>query len=158
MRAGGISPAPTPEIVFTGLAEGCTGPAGKPRILLAEDSEINRRVGFLMLERLGHEITMVYDGMEALKAQMANPFDLIFMDCMMPEMDGYASTRAIREWEKTNPGRVPIVACTANVTRGEIGKCLAAGMDDFLAKPYMLGNLRKMVEKWAKPGYLAPVG
>jgi CheY-like chemotaxis protein len=89
---------------------------------------------------------------------MASPFDLIFMDCMMPEMDGYASTRAIREWEKANPGRVPIVACTANVTRGETGKCLAAGMDDFLSKPYILADLKKMVEKWTKPGYLAPVG
>jgi CheY-like chemotaxis protein len=130
----------------------------KPRILLAEDSEINRRVGYLMLERLGHEITMVVDGVEALRALAANPFDLIFMDCMMPEMDGYDCARAIREREKKNGSRVPIVACTANVTRGEIGKCLAAGMDDFLGKPYMLADLKKMVEKWAKPAYLAPGG
>ena len=122
----------------------------QPRILLAEDNLVNQKVGIRMLEKMGCHVTLAVDGVEALKIAMTESFDLILMDCMMPEMDGYAATSAIRVQEKETGKHISIVACTANAFKDEVEKCEAAGMDDFLAKPYKPDTLKAMVTKWVK--------
>jgi signal transduction histidine kinase/DNA-binding response OmpR family regulator len=124
-------------------------PLFHPEVLLAEDNEVNQAVGVRMLENLGCRVTVVANGLEALKMRFTAHFDLVLMDCMMPEMDGYEATRAIRERELEIGNRVPIVACTANVNQEEIQKCSEVGMDDFLSKPYKPLKLKAMLEKWA---------
>jgi signal transduction histidine kinase/DNA-binding response OmpR family regulator len=128
-----------------------------PRVLLAEDNPVNQKVAARLLEKLGCKVVVVADGEAALRTSQEGGFDLVLMDCMMPVMDGYASARAIRAQEGTEGPRLPIIACTANVTQEEIGKCREAGMDDFLGKPYRPELLKAMVEKWASPGPEAAV-
>jgi CheY-like chemotaxis protein len=122
-----------------------------PRVLLAEDNPVNQKVGRQMLEKMGYHVTLAKDGREALDIAVSEVFDLILMDCMMPEMDGFASSRAFRDRESSAGRRTPIVACTANVNPEEFQKCLDAGMDDFLGKPYRPEALRRMMEKWVRP-------
>jgi CheY-like chemotaxis protein len=119
-----------------------------PRILLAEDNEVNQMVGIRMLENLGCVVTLAPDGLMALKLATKESFDLILMDCLMPEMDGYEAAAAIRMREHETGKHVPIVACTANASQHELQKCLTAGMDDLLTKPYKPENLKTIVEKW----------
>ena len=114
-------------------------PAGL-RVLLAEDNAVNQRVATRMLERLGCVVTHAADGEAAVAAWQHGSFDVILMDCQMPELDGYAAAREIRRLE--GPGdRVRIVALTANAEAGDRERCLAAGMDDYLAKPLRGGEL-----------------
>ena len=136
------------------LSRGHAGPAGSVspitnvpptvsgtplQILLAEDHEINRRLAILMLEKLGHHVDFVNNGLEALEIVQRVPYDVVLMDCQMPVMDGYAATRAIRtaeaEHRVVGSRRLRIIAMTANAMRGDREKCLAAGMDDYIAKP-----------------------
>ena len=124
-----------------------------PRILMAEDNPINQMVGRRMLEKLGCAVRMAADGEEALRALGEGDYDLILMDCVMPVMDGYAAARAIRAREGESGKRVPLIACTANVTQEEILRCHDAGMDDFIGKPYRPEKLKAIVAKWAKGGY-----
>ena len=116
------------------------------RVLLAEDNPVNRHVGQAMLERLGLSVCFAENGEEALRLASREDFDLILMDCHMPVMDGYEASAAIRA-QRRQP-RVPIVALTANVMEGNRERCIAAGMDDFLAKPYALEQLRAMLKRW----------
>lgn len=124
-------------------------PRGLPgsRVLLAEDNPINRSLALAHLRRLGCRITVAHDGLEALDAFRREPFDLVLMDCQMPEMDGYAATRAIRA-EEPDGCRTPIIAVTANALPGDRELCLACGMDDFLAKPYKQNQLQALLEQW----------
>ncbi len=117
--------------------------AAKPtrgaRILLAEDNPVNQRVAVLQLEKLGCVVDVVNDGEAALTAYTTAPelYQLILMDCQMPVLDGFEATRALRNWER-NDGRgrhVPVIAMTANAMQGDREVCLAAGMDDYVAKP-----------------------
>ena len=116
-----------------------------PRILMAEDNQINQRVGKLILKHAGFAIDLVSDGSEALEAHKAKPYDLILMDCQMPTMDGLEACRQIRKLETTQP---IIVAVTANALVGEREKCLEAGMDDYLSKPFQAEQLVAVVRKW----------
>ncbi|MEW5893713.1 MAG: response regulator [Pseudomonadota bacterium] len=118
------------------------------RILVAEDNPVNQRVAVAMLERLGHTVDVAANGIECLDAVRKLPYDLVFMDVQMPEMDGYETTRAIRNLAG-QASQVVIIAMTANAMQGDDEKCLAAGMDDYLAKPISRDALVAMVAKWA---------
>ncbi|MEP7150637.1 MAG: PAS domain S-box protein [Nitrospira sp.] len=126
-------------------------PAPKPtgRILLAEDSPVNREVAVGMLEILGYELEVVENGQQALMASDSDNIDMILMDCQMPEMDGLTATGRIRQRERSSGRRrLPIIALTAHAMQGDREQCLAAGMDDYLTKPYTQMQLRDMVLKW----------
>jgi len=123
-------------------------PAGKGKVLVAEDNPINQKVAVGMLERLGCEVKVAGDGEEALSVLAGEDFDLILMDCMMPRMDGYEATAAIRARQAQGSKPIPIVALTANNVAGDREKCLQAGMDDYLAKPFTLHQLQAIVHRW----------
>jgi CheY-like chemotaxis protein len=116
-----------------------------PRILMAEDNIINQRVGKLILQRAGFAIDLAADGMETLEAHRKQPYDLILMDCQMPVMDGFEASREIRRLTLPQPA---IVAVTANALVGERERCLNAGMDDYLSKPFQAEQLVAVVVKW----------
>jgi len=113
------------------------------RLLVAEDHEVNRRLALLMLEKLGFRADIAGNGNEVLAALARQDYDIILMDCQMPELDGFATTRAIREAEKADPSRhrVHIIALTANAMRGDREACLACGMDSYIPKPVNLDAL-----------------
>ena len=118
------------------------------RVLLAEDNAVNREVALGMLDSLGIRADVAHDGREAVARVASAGYDLILMDCQMPELDGYAATAQIRSGERGGDVRVPIVALTANALDGDRGACLAAGMDDYLAKPFSLEQLRSLLARW----------
>jgi CheY-like chemotaxis protein/HPt (histidine-containing phosphotransfer) domain-containing protein len=139
----GAGPAPAPR----GRE---ASPAGA-RVLLVEDNVVNQEVALAFLEGLGCRTTVAADGREAATVFAANAFDLILMDCMMPDMDGFETTRAIREHEAAaGTPRVPIVALTASVLAGERERCLEAGMDDYLTKPLGQERLEAMLARWIR--------
>ncbi|MDF3066378.1 MAG: response regulator [Polyangiaceae bacterium] len=120
------------------------------RILLAEDNLFNRTLIEHVLEPMGCQVDKVASGTDAVKAFRPGRYDLVLMDCQMPELDGLAATRQIRSIE-AGKSRVPVVAVTAGTVSGARRACLEAGMDDFLAKPFSLGRLRKKVLEWLLP-------
>ena len=128
------------------LSDKSLDPGYVPRILMAEDNQINQRVGKLILQRAGFAIDLVGDGSEALQAHKAQPYDLILMDCQMPTMDGLEACRQIRKLDGVS--QPVIVAVTANALVGEREKCLEAGMDDYLSKPFQAEQLVAVVRKW----------
>jgi CheY-like chemotaxis protein len=115
--------------------DGRARPTRPLRILLAEDSEINRRLAVALLEQPGHTVVSAKNGREALDALETESFDVVLMDVQMPEMDGLEVTRRIREREGSTGGHVPIVALTAHALKGDRERCLKAGMDGYVAKP-----------------------
>ena len=116
------------------------------RILLAEDNRINQMVALGLLQTIGCSAEIASNGQQVLDALKKGTFDIILMDCQMPEMDGYEATRRIRA---AGHGQLPrIIAMTANAMQGESEKCLAAGMDDYMSKPVRLDTLRKMIAQW----------
>ena len=124
------------------------------RVLLCDDNVINQKVALRLLQQMGYRADLAANGLEALAALDRQPYDLIFMDVMMPEMDGLEATRLIRERQK-QPSQFPnykssiiIVAMTASAMQGDREKCLAAGMDDYVAKPVRLEDVRAIVERW----------
>jgi signal transduction histidine kinase/CheY-like chemotaxis protein len=126
-------------------------PAGASlAVLVVEDNDINQEVARAMLEAAGHRVEVAGDGAEALKKHTEGRYDCVLMDCQMPGMDGYEATRRIRAREAQNgAGRVPIIALTANAMSGDRERCLAAGMDDFLAKPFDSASLLAAVGRGA---------
>ncbi len=127
-------------------------------VLLAEDNFVNQEVTRGMLEVLGCQVDIVENGLEAIKALSKKSYDLVFMDCQMPEMDGFEATRAIREQESSEnfrhenssskPCHCIILALTAHAMEGDREQCLASGMDDYLSKPFTIDQLRAMIERW----------
>ncbi len=126
------------------------------RILLAEDSLVNQKLAMALLEAQGHQIVLVGNGREALAALVSQPFDLVLMDVQMPEMDGLEAATAIRTREKTAGGHVPIVAMTAHALKGDREICLAAGMDDYIAKPIRAHALFDVIEAVVPAAKAAP--
>jgi PAS domain S-box-containing protein len=135
------------------------------RVLVAEDNPINQKVAAKMLGKLGCRVDVVANGREAVEAVAQLPYDVVFMDCQMPEMDGFDATRAIRRLEAIGKGsevpesdtfsrlprdtrRIPVVAMTANAMAGDRERCLAAGMDDFVSKPVQSQLLQAVLQRW----------
>jgi CheY-like chemotaxis protein len=128
-------------------------PASTLRVLVAEDNPTNQKVIAFLVKKLGWEIELAHNGAEAVEACRTAPFDLVLMDCQMPEMDGFEATRTIRSAEAA--GRhIPIVAVTANAMDGDRERCLAAGMDDYVTKPLSRASLSAAVERLAQRGVL----
>ncbi|MDD2898014.1 MAG: response regulator [Desulfuromonadaceae bacterium] len=119
------------------------------RILVAEDNIINQKVAQKMLNSLGYKVDVVANGLEAVKALELINYDLVLMDCQMPEMDGFTATSAIRgEQSKVTNHAIPIIAMTANAMIGDEEECLAAGMNDYIAKPVTKAKLAEILPKW----------
>jgi CheY-like chemotaxis protein len=118
----------------------------KLRILLAEDNVVNQRVVTGILEKRGHEVVVVSDGREAIRAVQCKPFDVILMDVQMPVMDGLEATTAIREFEQPLGRKTPIVALTARAMQGDREICLAAGMESYLSKPIQPRELMETID------------
>ncbi len=116
------------------------------KTLLVEDNHVNQILGKTMLQKLGVEVDVANNGKEALQAIAKNTYDVILMDCQMPEMDGFEATDAIRQQETDS--RLPIIAVTANAMEGDKEKCIVAGMDDYLSKPFKIDELRTALSKW----------
>jgi two-component system, sensor histidine kinase and response regulator len=127
-----------------------TAPARSLRVLVAEDNAVNQIVVMRMLEKAGHHADLAANGREAVETLARGAYDLVLMDCQMPEMDGFAASRAIRADEAGTGRHVPIVALTANATQGDREQCLAAGMDDYLAKPITQAALMAALARWGR--------
>ncbi|MEO8259574.1 MAG: response regulator [Acidobacteriota bacterium] len=122
----------------------------RPRVLLAEDNQTNQMAAFRMLEMLGYQVDVAVNGLEAVAACRRVDYGIVLMDNQMPEMDGLAAAREVRTFELAQ-GKppVPIIAVTANAMQGDREKCLAAGMNDYLSKPFKVAQLRQVLERWA---------
>jgi CheY-like chemotaxis protein len=149
------------EAVATALGVDTTGEAGSQarrdvrprrpqrhgRLLVVEDNTINQKVAVALLNKLGYTCQVASDGIEALRALEASRFDAVLMDCQMPNMDGYEATSAIRRTEAGR--RTPIVAMTASAMASDRERCLAVGMDDYVAKPIDAELLATVLDRWA---------
>jgi CheY-like chemotaxis protein len=117
--------------------------------LLAEDNEINQQFAREILEAEGCNVDLAPDGRKALILATSQTYDLVFMDCEMPELDGLTVTRSIREYERQHAKKpMPIIALTAHAMAGDREKCIAAGMDDYLTKPLRRQQLRDTLARW----------
>ena len=133
--------------------------AGSPvkvRVLLAEDNLLNQKVALVMLKKLGIEADVVATGIEALDALVGVSYDLVLMDCQMPQMDGYEATRRIRERERGSR-HLPVVAMTANAMVGDRERCLQVGMDDHIPKPVRMDALHRALARWLPAGAVPPL-
>jgi two-component system, sensor histidine kinase and response regulator len=122
----------------------------KLNILLAEDNPVNQQTATIMLQKLGHTVTIAGNGVEALEKATAGDYDLVFMDIQMPEMDGLTATGKIREKEQETSTHVPVVAMTAHAMKGDQERCLEAGMDDYISKPIRRKEVAKVIARVAE--------
>jgi CheY-like chemotaxis protein len=123
-------------------------PCTSARILIVEDNAVNQRVASALLARAGYRAEVANNGEEALSALARMPFDLVLMDCQMPVLDGYSATQRLRERESGGSKHVPVIAMTANALPGDLERCLAAGMDDYLSKPVTREALYAALKRW----------
>ena len=121
-----------------------------PRVLVVEDNPVNQKVAAKMLEKLGCRVDVAANGREAVEGLARIQYLLVFMDCQMPEMDGFEATRLIRQQERAW-GHIPIVAMTANARAEDHARCLAIGMDDYLSKPVQLQDVAEILRRWLPP-------
>jgi signal transduction histidine kinase/CheY-like chemotaxis protein len=156
---GAGAPAAAPE-----QPEPVRGVSVGARVLVVEDNRINQQICLAMLRTFGCEADVANNGREGRDAALTGDYDVVLMDCQMPEMDGYAASAAIREHEAqangsraaNEPARhVPIVALTANAMEGDRDKCIAAGMDDYLSKPFKKAELHAVLQRWTGKSALA---
>ncbi len=128
------------------------------RVLVVEDNRVSQTVAVDLLEKLGYRADVVRNGREAVEAVSRQPYAAVFMDCQMPELDGFAATQQIREREARRqsapdaPGgqRIPIIAMTGSTTPGNRERCLEAGMDDYLSKPLRAEQLQAVLQRWIR--------
>ena len=158
---GVLSAALRPELTPRTRRAAMKGPVrtqdkARARVLVAEDNPVNQRVASHMLNKLGYRCDIASNGKEAVEMLAQLPYDLVLMDCQMPEMDGYTATRHIRRREEAGSRHTPIIAMTANAMREDRARCLDAGMDGFIPKPIALEELETAMECWipddVKPG------
>jgi CheY-like chemotaxis protein len=161
-RTGTPTSSAPPMLLSAGPTAGpLTGPGqrlrfGGERVLLVEDNPITQDVGAQMLRQRGLQVQVAADGQQALDLLDQEAVDLVLMDVQMPGMDGLTATRALRERERTRsigalPLRVPVVALTAHALPADRVRCLAAGMDDYVVKPYSSETLASVVARWLMP-------
>jgi two-component system, sensor histidine kinase and response regulator len=129
------------------------GRAGTKRVLVVEDNPVNLEITRVMLGAVGCQVFVASNGLEAVAAVKEQTFDLILMDCQMPELDGYGATEAIRRLERENAlpavaTRTPVIALTANAMEGDRERCVVSGMDDYLSKPFTRAQLLELLVKW----------
>jgi CheY-like chemotaxis protein len=132
-----------------------TQPGVGLRVLLAEDNPVNQRLAVRLLESLGCLVDVANNGSEAVAAFACHVYDMVFMDCQMPELDGYGAAAQIRRHE-AGKERTPIIALTAHVAEGDREKCLAAGMDDYLSKPVLRKDIADVILRWRKKPVVEP--
>jgi CheY-like chemotaxis protein len=128
---------------------------GRGRVLVAEDNLINQRVAAILLTKLGYTPDLAGDGKQALEKLEQQHYDLVLMDCQMPNMDGFEATAAIRALPNGR-SRTPIIAVTANALAGQREKCLEAGMDDYIPKPISREILENAIQKFLRPQIATP--
>ncbi len=127
------------------------------RVLVAEDNELNQKVALSMLQKLGYAADIASDGEQALARLGEVKYDLVLMDCQMPGLDGFETSRRIRDQESAaGHPRMPIIAMTANAMHGDRDRCIASGMDDYLPKPVKLDGMEQMLERWLSGKALSP--
>jgi two-component system, sensor histidine kinase and response regulator len=131
-------------------------PSRKLRVLLVEDSLVNQKVAVQLLERHGHDVVLANNGREALDALDDDTFDIVLMDVQMPVLDGLTATRLLRQRERKTGGHVPVIAMTASAMKGDRERCLAAGMDGYLAKPIRADQFYAAIENFSEPAPHAP--
>ncbi len=124
---------------------------GSCRVLVADDNAVNLKVAARLLQKMGCSVDVAANGLEAIAMWQRLPFDLVFMDCQMPEMDGYEATRQIRMLEAAVGGHTPIVAMTAHALQGDRERCIDAGMDDYVSKPIAFEAVSSAVATWRRP-------
>jgi two-component system sensor histidine kinase/response regulator len=122
--------------------------AGHGWILVADDNVVNQRLARRLIEKLGYSVDVAGNGDEAIQAFQRRAYNLVFMDCQMPIIDGFEATRRIRRLESPKR-RTPVIAMTARAMRGDREECMASGMDDYISKPVKLAALSLAIERWS---------
>lgn len=155
-----VSPVTTgadsaPSAVPVTMVESSGPGSAMPRVLLVEDNAVMQKVGFRMLDKLGCRVDLAANGVEAVEMSARFTYDLVFMDCMMPELDGYEATVRIRQRE-AGGRRLRIVAMTASAMASDAERCLTAGMDDYISKPVAMATLAELLRKWVSSPRTAP--
>ena len=141
--------APQEESVFAkGVGTAITSEKKKERVLVAEDNLVNQKIALLQLQKMGYSADAVANGLEVLESIKKIHYDLILMDCQMPEMDGFEASLKIRALEAGTPKHTLIIAMTANAQDSDRKKCLDAGMDDYISKPVNVEKLNTMLLNW----------